>query len=231
MPPRPPPRHSLRRPPGFDALPRPAQLTARQRQILDWIRGYLETAGMPPTRAEIAKGLGFSTPSSAEDHLQALARKGAIEMLPGASRGLRLKEMPGMPLQGALPLVGRVAAGHPILAVENIEAHYRVDAALFSPRADYLLRVRGESMHDAGILDGDLLAVHRTGEARNGQIVVARVGAAGGDEVTVKRFRKRGREIMLLPENEAFAPIVVDPRVTPLAIEGVGVGLVRSGRW
>jgi repressor LexA len=229
MSPCPPPRHAaLRRSPNFDALPRPAPLTARQRQILDWIRGYLETNGMPPTRAEIAIGLGFSTPSSAEDHLQALARKGAIEMLPGASRGLRLKEMPGMPLQGALPLVGRVAAGHPILAVENIESHYRVDPALFSPRADYLLRVHGESMHDAGILDGDLLAVHRTGEARNGQIVVARVG---GDEVTVKRFRKRGREIILMPENAAFEPIVVDPRATAFAIEGIGVGLVRSGRW
>ena len=229
MPPRPPPRHAaIRRSPNFDALPRPAPLTARQRQILDWIRGYLETNGMPPTRAEIAIGLGFSTPSSAEDHLQALARKGAIELLPGASRGLRLKEMPGMPLQGALPLVGRVAAGHPILAVENIESHYRVDPALFSPRADYLLRVHGESMHDAGILDGDLLAVHRTGEARNGQIVVARVG---GDEVTVKRFRKHGREIILMPENAAFEPIVVDPRATAFAIEGIGVGLVRSGRW
>jgi len=229
MSPRPPPRHAaIRRSPKFDALPRPTPLTARQRQILDWIRGYLETNGMPPTRAEIAIGLGFSTPSSAEDHLQALARKGAIEMLPGASRGLRLKEMPGMPLQGALPLVGRVAAGHPILAVENIESHYRVDPALFSPRADYLLRVHGESMRDAGILDGDLLAVHRTGEARNGQIVVARVG---GDEVTVKRFRKRGREIVLMPENAAFEPIVIDPRATAFAIEGIGVGLVRSGRW
>ena len=229
MSPRPPPRHAaIRRSPNFDALPRPAPLTARQRQILDWIRGYLETNGMPPTRAEIAIGLGFSTPSSAEDHLQALARKGAIEMLPGASRGLRLKEMPGMPLQGALPLVGRVAAGHPILAVENIESHYRVDPALFSPRADYLLRVHGESMRDAGILDGDLLAVHRTGEARNGQIVVARVG---GDEVTVKRFRRRGREIVLMPENAAFEPIVIDPRATAFAIEGIGVGLVRSGRW
>jgi len=186
---------------------------------------------MPPTRAEIASGLGFSTPSSAEDHLQALARKGAIEMLPGASRGLRLKDFPGMPVQGTLPLVGRVAAGNPILASENIEGRYRVDPALFSPRADYLLRVRGQSMRDAGILDGDLLAVHRTAEARNGQIVVARIGAAAGDEVTVKRFRKRGREIVLQPENSAFEPIVVDPRATPFAIEGVGVGLIRSGSW
>ncbi len=211
---------------------RPApQLTARQRQILDWISAYLETTGMPPTRAEIAGGLGFSSPSSAEDHLQALARKGAIEILPGASRGLRLKDMPGVPVQGALPLVGRVAAGHPILAVENIESHYRVDPTLFSPRADYLLRVRGDSMQDAGILDGDLLAVHRTREARNGQIVVARVGAASGDEVTVKRLRKRARDVVLVPENAAYEPIVVDPRRTPFAIEGVAVGLVRSGSW
>lgn len=209
----------------------PAPLTARQRQILDWIRAFLESTGMPPTRAEIATGLGFSTPSSAEDHLQALARKGAIEMLPGASRGLRLKDLPGIPVQGTLPLVGRVAAGNPILAAENIEAHYRVDPALFSPRADYLLRVHGRSMQDAGILDGDLLAVHRTSEARNGQIVVARIGAASGDEVTVKRFRRRGRDIVLSPENGAFEPIVVDPRVTPFAIEGVGVGLVRKGNW
>ena len=206
-------------------------LTARQRQILDWIRGYLEAHGMPPTRAEIASGLGFSTPSSAEDHLQALARKGAIEILPGASRGLRLKELPGVPVQGTLLLVGRVAAGQPILAVENVEAHHRVDPALFAPRADYLLRVRGDSMRDAGILDGDLLAVHRTREARNGQIVVARVGAMGGDEVTVKRFRKRARDIVLAPENPAFEPIVVDPRTTPFTIEGVGVGLVRNGGW
>jgi repressor LexA len=134
-----------------------------------------------------------------------------------------------MPVQGTLPLVGRVAAGNPILASENIEGRYRVDPALFSPRADYLLRVRGQSMRDAGILDGDLLAVHRTAEARNGQIVVARIGAAAGDEVTVKRFRKRGREIVLQPENSAFEPIVVDPRATPFAIEGVGVGLIRSG--
>mgnify|MGYP000350426547 CR=1 FL=1 len=155
-------------------------------------------APAPPTRAEIAAGLGFSTASSAEDHLQALARKGAIELIPGASRGLRIRDVPGMPVQGTLPLVGRVAAGHPILAVENIEARCRVDPALFSPRADYLLRVRGQSMRDAGILDGDLLAVHRSHEARSGQIVVARIGGAGGDEVTVKRLRKRGRDIVLM---------------------------------
>jgi repressor LexA len=207
-------------------IPEPARLTARQRQILDWIRSYIEAHGMPPTRAEIAAGLGFSTASSAEDHLQALARKGAVELIPGASRGLRMKELPGEPRQGTLPLVGRVAAGQPILAVENVEAHYRVDPDLFAPRADYLLRVRGHSMRDAGILDGDLLAVHRGSEARNGQIVVARVN----DEVTVKRWRRRGREVLLMPENPDFAPIVVDPRVTPLAVEGIGVGLIRGSR-
>ena len=206
-----------------------AALTPRQRQILDWMRGYIEANGMPPTRAEIAKGLGFSTASSAEDHLQALARKGALELVPGASRGLRIRDVPGTPQQGTLPLVGRVAAGNPILAAENVEARYRLDPSMFAPRADYLLRVRGASMRDAGILDGDLLAVHQTAEARSGQIVVARIGGRGGDEVTVKRLRRRGREIVLAPENPAFAPIVVDPEA-PFAIEGIAVGLIRTGR-
>src|ERR1700694_1091795 len=165
---------------------RPAQLTSRQRQVLDWIRSFIEANGMPPTRAEIAAGLGFSTPSSAEDHLQALARKGVLQIVRGASRGLRLKQIPGVPVQGTLPLVGHVAAGSPILAVENVEAHYRIAPELFASRADYLLRVRGTSMRDAGILDGDLLAVRKTGEARSGQIVVARIE----DEVTVKRFTR-----------------------------------------
>ena len=183
---------------------------------------------MPPTRAEIAAGLGFSTPSSAEDHLQALAKKGAIELVPGASRGLRLKDVPGVPVQGTLPLVGRVAAGSPILAAEHVEAHFRVDPGLFAPRADYLLRVRGTSMQDAGILDGDLLAVHRTSDAHSGQVVVARLN----DEVTVKRFRRRGRDIVLLPANVKFAPIVIDPRTTAFAIEGIAVGLVRNNeKW
>jgi len=213
----------LRSRPGRPELPSP-RLTSRQRQILDWIAGYIEANAMPPTRAEIAAGLGFSTPSSAEDHLRALAKKGALEILPGSSRGLRLKRTPGVPVQGTLPLVGRVAAGSPILAVENVEAQYRVDPQLFAPRADYLLRVRGTSMKDAGILDGDLLAVHRTPEARSGQIIVARVD----DEVTVKRYRRRGREVLLLPENSEFDPIVVDPRTTAFAIEGIVVGLVRN---
>ena len=214
------------RPAEPPALP----LTARQRQILDWMRGYIDANGMPPTRAEIAKGLGFSTASSAEDHLQALARKGALELMPGASRGLRLKDLPGEPQQGTLPLVGRVAAGNPLLAAEHIEARYRIDPALFTPRADYLLRVRGASMRDAGILDGDLIAVHRASEARSGQIIVARIAARGGDEVTVKRLKRRGREIVLVAENPAFEPIVIDPATTPFAIEGIAVGLVRSGR-
>jgi repressor LexA len=207
--------------------PQPAAaLTPRQQQILDWIRAYLETSGRPPTRAEIAAGLGFSTASSAEDHLRALAKKGALEMVPGASRGLRLKDMPGVPVQGTLPLVGRVAAGSPILAAEHIEAHYRVDPELFAPRADYLLRVRGMSMKDAGILDGDLLAVHKSADARSGQIVVARLG----DDVTVKRLKRRGAQITLLPENAEFEPIVVDAHEAPFAIEGIGVGLIRGGK-
>jgi repressor LexA len=206
-----------------DAAPR---LTARQQQILDWVRGHLEATGMPPTRAEIATGLGFSTASSAEDHLRALARKGALELMPGTSRGLRLKEMPELPGAG-LPLVGRVAAGSPILAAEHIEGRVRLDPALFSPRADYLLRVRGQSMRDAGILDDDLLAVHRTDEARSGQIVVARVAGAGGDEVTVKRLKRRGRDIALVAEHPDFAPIVVDAK-KGFAIEGVAVGLIRA---
>jgi repressor LexA len=201
-------------------------LTARQQQILDWIRAHLERTGMPPTRAEIAAGLGFRTASSAEDHLRALARKGALELTPGASRGLRLTELPELPGTG-LPLVGRVAAGSPVLAAEHIERHVRLDAALFTPRADYLLRVHGLSMKNAGILDGDLLAVHKSADARSGQIVVARIG----DEVTVKRLRREGARVLLVAENPDFAPIVVDGRREPLTIEGIGVGLIRSGKW
>src|SRR5205085_7801929 len=211
---------------GDGARGAPARLTARQRQIVDWIRGFIAANGMPPTRAEIAQGLGFSTPSSAEDHLQALARKGALEIVPGAARGLRLSEQPDGPVQGTLPLVGRVAGGSPLLAAEHIEAHYRIDAELFRPRADYLLRVRGISMSGAGILDGDLLVVHKTADATPGQIVVARID----DEVTVKRFRRRGRQIVLAPENPQFEPIVVDVRQVAFAIEGIGVGLIRGGK-
>jgi repressor LexA len=204
-------------------------LTANQQKVLDWIRRHLESTGMPPTRAEIAAGMGFRTASSAEDHLRVLARKGALLLTPGASRGLRLAEMPELPGTG-LPLVGRVAAGSPILAAEHIEAHVRLDPALFAPRADYLLRVRGQSMKDAGILDGDLLAVHRSTDARSGQIVVARLSGRGGDEVTVKRLKRRGGQLQLVAENPDFASIVVDPKKTPFAIEGIAVGLVRNGR-
>ncbi|HZQ61057.1 MAG TPA: transcriptional repressor LexA [Casimicrobiaceae bacterium] len=200
-------------------------LTARQQQILDWIRRHLETRGMPPTRAEIAAGLGFRTASSAEDHLRALARKGALELTPGASRGLRLREMAELPGTG-LPLVGRVAAGHPILAAEHVERHVRIEPTLFSPAADYLLRVRGASMKGAGILDGDLLAVHKTSEARSGQIVVARLG----EEVTVKRLKRQGTQVLLLPENPEFAPIVVEGKRDALTIEGIGVGVIRTAR-
>ena len=184
---------------------------------------------MPPTRAEIAAGLGFSTPSSAEDHLAGAGKKGRDRNRAGlrtrvAAQGLARRA----DRKGTLPLIGRVAAGNPILAAQHIEAHYRIDPALFAPRADFLLRVRGSSMKDAGILDGDLLAVHKTAEARQGQIIVARLD----DEVTVKRFKRRAHEVTLLPENPEFAPIVVDTRVTPFAIEGLAVGLVRDGkRW
>jgi repressor LexA len=204
----------------------PLPLTTRQQQILDWIRAHLEATGMPPTRAEIAAGLGFRTASSAEDHLRALARKGVLELTPGASRGMRLAEPPGLPGVG-LPLVGRVAAGSPILAAEHIERHVRLDPALFTPRADYLLRVHGLSMKNAGILDGDLLAVHKSADARPGQIVVARLG----DSVTVKRFRRDGARVLLVAENPDFPPIAVDGRRETLTIEGIGVGLIRSEKW
>ncbi len=197
-------------------------LTTRQRQVLDLIRNSVNNTGMPPTRAEIAKELGFRSANAAEDHLKALARKGAIELLPGASRGIRiLAEEPD-----GLPLVGQVAAGYPILAQENIEEHYRVDPALFHPHADYLLRVKGLSMRDAGILDGDLLAVHATPTASNGQVVVARLE----DEVTVKRFRRRGNRVSLLPENPDFEPIQVNLKEQELHIEGIAVGIIRNDK-
>jgi len=202
------------------------QLTLRQRQILDLIRRHLRDTGFPPTRAEIARALGFRSANAAEEHLRALDRRGVIEILPGISRGIRLLEAAEDML--FLPVVGRVAAGSPILAEEHIEDRYRLDPGLFRPRAHYLLRVKGESMRDAGILDGDLLAVHRTPEASNGQIVVARLG----DEVTVKRLRRDGRRrhrLILLPENPDFEPIEVDLREQPLVIEGLGVGVLRTG--
>lgn len=198
-------------------------LTPRQAEILGLIRDHITRTGLPPTRAEIARRLGFRSANAAEDHLQALARKGAIELIPGASRGIRV---PAAHPAQSLPLVGRVAAGAPILAQEHIETHCPVDPDFFRPRADYLLQVRGMSMRDAGIVDGDLLAVHRTTEAGNGQVVVARLN----DEVTVKRFQRRGNKVQLLAENPEFQPIVVDLREDTLAIEGIAVGVIRRGQ-
>ena len=200
-------------------------LTPRQAEILDLIRRHLAETGFPPTRAEIARRLGFRSANAAEEHLRALARKGAIELLPGTSRGIRL--VAGENLATGLPVIGRVAAGSPILAAEHVEDRYAIDPRLFRPAADYLLRVRGLSMRDAGILDGDLLAVHATPEAQSGQIVVARLG----DEVTVKRLKRDRRSphrVVLRAENPDFPPIELDLRREPLVIEGIGVGLVRN---
>ena len=196
-------------------------LTARQLEILNLIKHHIGETGYPPTRAEIATELGFRSPNAAEEHLRALARKGMIEMISGASRGIRLLgEEPA-----GLPLIGHVAAGDPVLAAENIEDYLDIGANLFNPRADYLLRVRGMSMKNAGILDGDLLAVHKTEQALKGQIVVARIE----DDVTVKRLGKslKRHEILLEPENEEMAPIVVDLREQNCVIEGLGVGVIR----
>ena len=194
------------------------ELTPRQAEILQLIRDTIEETGFPPTRMEIARMLGFASPNAAEEHLRALERKGALEILDGTARGLRLTEALG------LPLVGRVAAGSPMLAEEHIVGRYSVDPNLFRPRADYLLKVRGMSMRDAGILDGDWLAVHKQPQAQSGQIVVARLG----DEVTVKRLKLRGARAELVAENPDFAPIVVDMRREPFAIEGIAVGVIRS---
>lgn len=211
-------------------------LTARQQQILDFIAHSLHESGFPPTRAEIAARLGFRSVNAAEDHLQALAKKGAIELMPGTSRGIRLKAAPQqqltfnsealaqLPLALSLPLVGRVAAGSPILASEHIEAQVQCHPAVFSAQPDYLLKVRGMSMRDAGILEGDLLAVQKKNEARNGQIIVARLG----DEVTVKRYRKTGQRVQLFPENPDFSIIEVQAQ-DDFHIEGLAVGLIRAG--
>lgn len=203
-------------------------LTARQISILNFISQHVEKHGFPPTRAELCAHFGFASPNAAESHLRALAGKGVIRLERGRSRGITLTSLSRatLPASGRLPLplVGRVAAGSPVLAEQNIEHEYRVDPALFSPRPHYLLRVQGMSMRDAGILDGDLLAVHRSPEARNGQIVVARID----DEVTVKRLRRNGSRVSLLPENPEFQPIEVDLRRQALVIEGLGVGVIRS---
>ncbi len=199
------------------------ELTPRQSQILELVQDFISETGMPPTRAEIARELGFKSPNAAEEHLRALQRKGVIDLIPGTSRGIQLKD--SLRDQIGLPLVGRVAAGHPILAEQNIEAHYRVDPAFFKPKPHYLLRVQGMSMKDIGILDGDLVAVHRTPEVRSRQVVVARLE----DEVTVKRYRQEGTVVWLMPENTDFEPIRVDLKTDSLVIEGVVVGVIRDG--
>jgi repressor LexA len=205
------------------------ELTERQGEILRLIRDLTEVAGYPPTRAEIAERMGFRSVNAAEQHLRALEKKGAIEISSGASRGIRVRDGRAGARGGRLlelPVVGRVAAGSPMLAEEHLQGRYQVDPNLFTPRADYLLRVRGMSMRDAGILEGDLLAVHRTAEARTGQIVVARLA----DEVTVKRLRRRGSVVALEAENPDFAPIEVDLRRESLVIEGIAVGVIRNGK-
>ena len=193
-----------------------ADLTPRQTEILELIRHWVRNEGRPPTRADICAAFGFSSPNAAESHLKALARKGVIEMEEGRARGIRL-------VDDGLPIIGRVAAGSPMLAAENVERRIPVNPSMFSPQADFLLRVRGLSMRDAGILEGDLIAVHRTPDARNGQIVVARLG----DEVTVKRLERRAGRLRLLPENPDFEPI--EPQDEDFALEGVVVGLIRDG--
>lgn len=204
-------------------------LTDRQSEVLRLIRELTEVSGYPPTRAEIAEKMGFRSVNAAEQHLRALEKKGAIDISSGASRGIRVRDTRSSGKLGRLlelPVIGRVAAGAPILAEENIQARYQLDPNLFTPRADYLLRVRGLSMRDAGILEGDLVAVHKTPEARSGQIVIARLG----DEVTVKRLRRRGHSVQLEPENPEFEPIEVDARSEALVIEGIAVGVIRSGK-
>lgn len=197
------------------------KLTPRQSEILQYIRQTIARNGYPPTRADIVKAFGFRSPTAAEDHLRALAKKGSIELLAGTSRGIRLLDEPDV--SHGLPVVGRVAAGAPILAQQNIERTCEVDASLFSPTAHYLLTVSGMSMRDVGIVDGDLLAVHRTPEARENQIVVARID----DEVTVKRFQRHGDQVRLLAENPDYEPIVVDLKQQQLTIEGLAVGVLR----
>ncbi|MBN6067163.1 repressor LexA [Aggregatibacter actinomycetemcomitans] len=203
-------------------------LTARQQEVYDFLKHHLETTGMPPTRAEISKELGFRSPNAAEEHLKALAKKGVIEIVSGTSRGIRLLLEDNTQEESGLPLIGRVAAGEPILAEQHIEGTYHVDPNMFKPQADFLLKVYGQSMKDVGILDGDLLAVHSTKDVRNGQIVVARIE----DEVTVKRLERKGSVVYLHAENEEFAPIVVDlTQPAHFEIEGIAVGIIRNNAW
>ncbi|MEH6577884.1 MAG: transcriptional repressor LexA [Amphritea sp.] len=199
------------------------KLTQRQTDVLDCIKQSIRSTGYPPTRAEIARELGFKSANAAEEHLKALARKGAIEMVPGTSRGIRI---PDFEESNGLPVVGQVAAGEPILAQENIEDRITIAADFFHPQADYLLKVCGTSMKDVGIMDGDLLAVHQCSTAKNGEIVVARLD----NDVTVKRFKKEGNLVYLIAENEDFAPIIVNLEEQELSIEGLGVGVIRRGQ-
>jgi len=200
-------------------------LTARQEQVLALIKSTISDTGMPPTRAEIAKQLGFRSANAAEEHLKALARKGVIEVLPGTSRGIKLNvPLDDQAQDEGIPLIGRVAAGEPILAQEHIESHFQLDPSFFHPKADYLLRVSGESMKDIGIMDGDLLAVHRTTDVRDGQVVVARVG----DDVTVKRFERKGNQVLLHAENQEFNTIKVDLASQFFEVEGLAVGVMRN---
>lgn len=201
-------------------------LTPRQQQVFDLIKSKIEDSGMPPTRAEIARELGFRSANAAEEHLKALAKKQAIEIIPGASRGIRILLQDSANDDG-LPLIGNVAAGEPILAQEHIESHYQVDPQMFKPKADFLLRVHGESMKNIGIMDGDLLAVHKTQDVRDGQVVVARVD----DDVTVKRLERKGSTVLLHPENDDLSPIKIDLTQQHLAIEGIAVGIIRNSTW
>lgn len=199
-------------------------LTPRQQEVLELVKSTMINTGMPPTRAEIARELGFKSANAAEEHLKALAKKGVIEILPGTSRGIKLNVDLDDQLEDGLPLIGQVAAGEPILAQEHIENRYKCDPAMFHPRADFLLRVKGESMIGIGIMDGDLLAVHKTDQVNNGQVVVARVD----EDVTVKRFERKGSEILLHAENEDFSPIKVDLASQFFTIEGLAVGVIRD---
>ncbi|MGQ8366469.1 transcriptional repressor LexA [Glaciecola sp. 1036] len=199
-------------------------LTQRQQEVLDLIKSTMLDTGMPPTRAEIARQLGFKSANAAEEHLKALAKKGVIDILPGTSRGIKLNCALDDEVEEGLPLIGKVAAGEPILAQEHVESHYKVDPAMFHPNADYLLRVQGESMKNIGIMDGDLLAVHKTKDVRNGQVVVARVD----EDVTVKRLIQKGSQVILEAENDDFAPIKVDLASQFFTIEGLAVGVIRD---
>lgn len=199
-------------------------LTQRQQEVLDLIKTTMLDTGMPPTRAEIARQLGFRSANAAEEHLKALAKKGVIEILPGTSRGIKLNVDLDDEAEEGIPLIGRVAAGEPILAQQHVEAHYKVDPNMFHPQVDYFLRVSGLSMKDVGIMDGDLLAVHKTQDVRNGQVVVARVD----EDVTVKRLEKKGDQIVLHAENNEFSPIKVDLASQFFTIEGLAVGVIRD---